>query len=72
MLTYLEKVVILKSIWHRGRSALSGLRLYSVSSSAPGFEIVKNTGLVEIGEVAHILASLKLGRVHLAEKLDQI
>ena len=31
----------------------------------PGFEIVQHTGLVEVGEVAHVLASLKLGRVYL-------
>ena len=33
--------------------------------SSPGFEIVKHAGLVEVCEVAHILASLELGRVHL-------
>ena len=36
-----------------------------LSSSAPCFEIMEYTGLIEIGEVAHILTSLKLGRVHL-------
>ena len=33
--------------------------------SSPGFEIVKHAGLVEVCEVAHILAALELGRVHL-------
>ena len=37
--------------------------------SSPGFEIVKHAGLVEVCEVAHILAALELGRVHLVDIL---
>ena len=33
--------------------------------SSPGFEIVKHASFIEVREVAHILAALELGRVHL-------
>ena len=52
-------VTILKSLWQQSLSVLSG------ASCSPGLEVVQNTGLVEVGEVAHVLAPLELGRVHL-------
>ena len=31
----------------------------------PGLEVVEDRGLVEVGQVGHVLAPLELGRVHL-------
>ena len=34
-----------------------------------GLEVVEDTGLVEVGQVGHVLAAVELGRVHLAHQV---
>ena len=37
-----------------------------------GPQVVEDRGLVEVGEVGHVLTLLKLGRVHLADRKGSI